>query len=682
MKKLFFTLLIALCAQAIIADSGDSYYFQRAEEAYSKKDYDLCLHYCQEGVKANPKDGKCWAVIAEIHSKRQSGRYGEALQAAEKALEVLPKKDLRWRSFVHAIQGDVFYKISDFAASKEAYLAALSMEPENTTYLYDVADVCAALGEYDEAIRYYNRYLEIQPSTVYIYGEMAYAYYNAGNKAEAQRYCDLANTLGSGENNTAHRVLSRMAVDKSDYVNACREVARAMFISKTWLQEADTLVELCPDLLAAAIRTEVAKAPTDVETNATAAYCAFSMLRYFDALYYLHRKAEQSDAPQEVYPEIAAVYEDIEALDEAEKYYTMAFKTDSAEHMLRGMAQVARERGEFQEAIKYLRRALQETPTEGKLYYLIARNLYEAGLFDETLQTLDTARVLIEDEEWLIAIHSIRAEVFEAQGEQEKMQQELAAAQKMRKADDKRDEFYLIDALLGDTAALTRHAQALEKDPKAQSKGGWGALAQAYAILKDKDRTIEALRRNQEAHNYNIRVVQVLRRYAFLKDDPDFKALVAKYENLLSEHLAELNERLGSRDTLQNKIAELPFTRQGGVNHVKCTINGLPLYFVFDTGAADVSISSVEANFMLKNGYLTNADFMGKQNYVTATGEIHEGTIINLREVRVGDVVLRDIKASVIKNQSAPLLLGQSCFRRFGTVEVDNKAQIIRLMAQ
>ena len=115
---------------------------------------------------------------------------------------------------------------------------------------------------------------------------------------------------------------------------------------------------------------------------------------------------------------------------------------------------------------------------------------------------------------------------------------------------------------------------------------------------------------------------------------------------------------------------------------MQCTINGLPLYFVFDTGAADVSISSVEANFMLKNGYLTDADFMGKQNFVTATGEIHEGTIINLREVRVGDVVLRDIKASVIKNQSAPLLLGQSCFRRFGTVEVDNEAQVIRLIAK
>ena len=83
---------------------------------------------------------------------------------------------------------------------------------------------------------------------------------------------------------------------------------------------------------------------------------------------------------------------------------------------------------------------------------------------------------------------------------------------------------------------------------------------------------------------------------------------------------------------------------------------------------------------MLKNGYLTESDFMGKQNFVTATGEIHEGTIINLREVRVGDIVLTNIKASVVKNQNAPLLLGQSVFRRFGKVEVDNNSSVIRFV--
>ena len=207
------------------------------------------------------------------------------------------------------------------------------------------------------------------------------------------------------------------------------------------------------------------------------------------------------------------------------------------------------------------------------------------------------------------------------------------------------------------------------------------ALANAFALMKDKEHVLDVLKRYYESGFWSTIALRNSKRYAFLRGDADFEALLTQVESNRATQLEKLRVRLGNK-AKQQAIAELPFTQQGGVCRVQCAINGLPLFFVFDTGAADVSISSVEANFMLKNGYLTNADFMGKQNYVTATGEIHEGTIINLREVRVGDVVLRDIKASVIKNQSAPLLLGQSCFRRFGTVEVDNNAQVIRLFMQ
>jgi clan AA aspartic protease (TIGR02281 family) len=680
MKKISLTILIALTAQVIFA--ADSYYFQRAEEAYNNKDLDLCLHYCKEGVGKNPKDGKCWAVIAEIYSKREYARYGEAMEAAEKALTTLSKKDKYWIAFVHGIRGDVFYKVENLQASKESYMIALSMQPENTTYIYDLADVCYRLGEYDESIKYYQRYIDLSPNTIYIYGELAYVYYKAGKKAEAQRYCDLTNALGQGGNTTAHRVLSMMAVDRGDYVEACREAAQAMFIRKSWYEEGDTLKVLCPDLLMAAIRTEVAKAQKDAETNATAAYCAFTMNRYWDALYYLHRKMEQSDAPQSVYPELASVYQRVEALDEAEKYYLLTLKTDSGEYVWRGLAQVARYRGRFLQANQYLRRAMEKNPAEGKLYYLIARNLYQAGLPKEALMTFDTAQVLIEEEDWQLSIMANQAEIYRELGQEKKAEEILAQAQKLRKEDEHREEFFRLDALLGDTAALARHAEYMRANKQETMNSEWGSLAGAYAILKDKEHTLECIRLNEETGEHMIAFLSKIKCYAFLKDDPDFKAMLAYYAERYARDLAELRERLGESETNLNAVTELPFTQQGGVNRVQCTINGLPLYFVFDTGAADVSISSVEANFMLKNGYLTNADFMGKQNFVTATGEIHEGTVINLRELRVGDVILKDIKASVIKNQSAPLLLGQSCFRRFGIVEVDNKAQVIRLLAK
>jgi clan AA aspartic protease (TIGR02281 family) len=120
-------------------------------------------------------------------------------------------------------------------------------------------------------------------------------------------------------------------------------------------------------------------------------------------------------------------------------------------------------------------------------------------------------------------------------------------------------------------------------------------------------------------------------------------------------------------------VSEIALKRMyGGTYEVPCHVNGLPLKMVFDTGAADVTISSVEASFMLKNGYLADADIKGKQNYVTASGDIHEGTVLRLKEVKLGDAVLKNIEASVVHSQKAPLLLGQSVLEKFGTITIDN----------
>ena len=40
--------------------------------------------------------------------------------------------------------------------------------------------------------------------------------------------------------------------------------------------------------------------------------------------------------------------------------------------------------------------------------------------------------------------------------------------------------------------------------------------------------------------------------------------------------------------------------------------------------------------------------------------------------MKVGDAVLRNVDASVVKSQKAPLLLGQSAMERFGTITIDN----------
>ena len=74
---------------------------------------------------------------------------------------------------------------------------------------------------------------------------------------------------------------------------------------------------------------------------------------------------------------------------------------------------------------------------------------------------------------------------------------------------------------------------------------------------------------------------------------------------------------------------------------------------------------------MLKNGYLSKSDVLGTEYYRIANGEIEEGTKINLKEIQIGKIKIYNVKASVVHNLNAPLLLGQSALKKLGKIEFD-----------
>ena len=134
-----------------------------------------------------------------------------------------------------------------------------------------------------------------------------------------------------------------------------------------------------------------------------------------------------------------------------------------------------------------------------------------------------------------------------------------------------------------------------------------------------------------------------------------------------------------NKETGEEKVVEIPFTAANGVTKVDCTINGLPLNFIFDTGASDVTISQTEANFMFKNGYLSQRDVVGKQRYQTADGSISVGTTFILNHINFGGLELKGVQASVVSNQKAPLLLGQTVLKRLGKIEIDNERRVLKI---
>jgi clan AA aspartic protease (TIGR02281 family) len=111
--------------------------------------------------------------------------------------------------------------------------------------------------------------------------------------------------------------------------------------------------------------------------------------------------------------------------------------------------------------------------------------------------------------------------------------------------------------------------------------------------------------------------------------------------------------------------------KKNGVYLVPCTVNGLKLKFIFDTGAGDVSISLSEAVFMIKNGYMKEEDLIGSEYYRIANGDVAEGTKIVIRKLEIGNKTLYNVEALIVHNLSAPLLLGQSAIQRFGKFSID-----------
>ncbi len=111
--------------------------------------------------------------------------------------------------------------------------------------------------------------------------------------------------------------------------------------------------------------------------------------------------------------------------------------------------------------------------------------------------------------------------------------------------------------------------------------------------------------------------------------------------------------------------------KRNGVYQIPVTINGSEMYFIFDTGAGMISISSVEATFLYKQGRLKDEDFVGKADFLDANGNISEDVIIVLKEVTIGNRTIRNIQASVVANAKAPLLFGQSALEKFGRISID-----------
>lgn len=128
---------------------------------------------------------------------------------------------------------------------------------------------------------------------------------------------------------------------------------------------------------------------------------------------------------------------------------------------------------------------------------------------------------------------------------------------------------------------------------------------------------------------------------------------------------------------LLHSQVRIKMKKESGIYTIPCVVNGLRLRFIFDTGASNVSLSLTEASFMLRNGYLEEADIHGSSYSQIANGDIIKNTTVTLKEINIGGLFLYNIEAIIIHELSAPLLLGQSAIQQLGRIQLEGDELVI-----
>jgi clan AA aspartic protease (TIGR02281 family) len=120
-----------------------------------------------------------------------------------------------------------------------------------------------------------------------------------------------------------------------------------------------------------------------------------------------------------------------------------------------------------------------------------------------------------------------------------------------------------------------------------------------------------------------------------------------------------------SRTTISLKKVGGTFVVPVGIN------DAITLDFTVDSGAADVSVPLDVFSTLARTGTIRDTDITGEQTYVLADGSKSQSVTFTIRSLKVGDIVIENVKGGVSPLQGS-LLLGQSFLERFKSWSIDN----------
>lgn len=677
--KRFITLIAVLVMTALgnnvfaQKNSTDDYNLRKAYEVLKENnDRDEALKLLAKQLELTPDNVE--ALLLRMRIYRQIDEPGKALADINHAIKVnKPKTSEIENSTLHWWKGYVYQDLNDKekAAStlKTAYQLAQKDNQEYVSVIaFDYAQALYALDDLDGSDAIYKKMLAENETDAGAMVGLARNMMDRGQYDEAEK--QLLAAIKMRENYPSiYRILLQV-YDKKGDVNKAIDAA-IEYVDKDSDARWQMLINVAKKNLNYAVANMRAKMKTSespIYWRALIAELYYSAGKYELALKENIKLEEEAGKDDRLSSRKAECYRHLGMHEAAiaELDQILAKEGDWNAYCERGICY--RLLGNFDKAIEDFTAAIEEDPRFAFPYYSRGWCYELTGRNDLALEDYNLGIDIDPDYPYIFLERGL---VLKKMGRTEEARSDFeTAVAKDTVATDGSSTHYALHELGRDEEALAWMQTIIDEDPS--DAGNWYDYACLYARMNRIDDAMNALEKAFELGYRNFGHLEYDYDMDILRDLPRYKELVSRYKAIHEEFLQKTDIPVAEKS--DETISEVAFTRHvGGTFEVPCQINGLPLQMIFDTGASDVTISSVEANFMLKNRYLSDKDIKGKRYYQVATGELSAGAVITLREVMIGDVLLKNVEASVVGDQWAPLLFGQSAMERFGTITIDNE---------
>lgn len=668
-------------------EQANCYNCQRGQEAMSEEKYDEALTYLEKELTENPKNGYAWKLKQFIYFNMDI--KGESITSGEKALKYLPRKDKEAMAMVHNKLGETYYYMNNLRMAKEELLKAIKCSPNDVNNVRLCACICNELKEYDEADKMYEKALEIEPGNGVTYTTIGRSLLERKLYDQAIEKLSYATKLCK-DYPRLYSVRATCYLKKRDYNSAAKDIVKAMDIG--WDDEAADLLCTQNDTLYQNLSQRI-KAKIKNTNRHTWIYllgivqqhnCHFS-----EAIQQFQKMMELNGPDASLYSSIARCYREMGDYKKALHFIDESIAIDSAKAIyINEKANLYYYLGNTDKAIEQIGLYIEKEPESHWGYY-------RRGFYKDNIHDVEGA---IDDYTTCIMWEPDFAYAYLGRGDMYKLKGDTVSANADYKKVLEKDtvvceqgncrQYALLELGMKDSAMVYLQ-KILEEYP---TESNYYDAACLMSRIRDKKRSLEYLRTAFEKGYHEIKHLELDDDMDYIRDTKEFKQMVDEYRELISMRNSNDDKLAGSvKDSVQTEteisyteeaeaeVIEVPFKKDGGMMKISCTINDLPLHFIVDTGASVVSLSDVEANFMMKNGYLSEQDIIGKSEFAMADGSISEGVILNLKHIEFGELTLSNVRASVVKNQKAPLLLGQSVFQRLGKIEIDNTNMVMKV---